>query len=284
MSHGFVKTSACVLLATALLGVASGLHAEEVIEVIIKLNSDLQAERQETGKIESQIKSVEQNLAPREKEKKIWDDQVKILKPDLDRMRPRLESFAAEEKALNVRIDQWNSKCAGTRPRAVWEACQAPGRKLDQDKADLQRREAPVLAEFNQKVKRLESIVQRQAQVNKEYSDLRLQADGLRKSLQERNARIEQITSRLKSGCAGLKYDEQVAHCAGIDWDGTRRDLPAGHMLRPGGSEFFGIRGAGETWRDTGKPITGGSVIGVPVEEFKPKPRLGPSVPPPPPP
>ena len=285
---GYMRGLARVLAIAAGVGAAGVSRADEVIEVIVQLNSQLQTEQQAVAELEGKVKAVEQHLAPTEKAKKIWEGQVQARAAELERLLPRLDSFAAEEKALNAKIEAWNSRCAGTRPRAVWESCQAPGQALDRENQDLAQREAPVLAEFNEKMQRLQTVAAELGKVNQAYSDQKLGADRLRQDLRVRHERIQAITARLGSSCAGLPTSERAAHCAGLDFEG-RGALPA-PVLRPGGSEHFGIRGAGEAWREPGaptrpqaEPSKRESVIGVPVEEFKPKPRLGPAAPPPPP-
>ena len=265
------------------------------------MKENLQNKQQEQAKLEDQIKRVAQDIAPAAKELALWDSELASRRNEIAQINATLKDVIAQGTALDARIATYNGECAGRMEVKVYQArnCASRQSQLEAEKAAWAKAQQPVMAEFNAKVALVEKIVARRMVLAAKLDELKVQSDELKSRLQSLQPQIADLRQTVMQQCGQMAYDEQAKHCSSINWDVTAPEAPAGHLLKPGGREYFGIKGAGESWPGPTPEVSPGRTIepippvgpshdvtppgavGLPVTDFKPKPTLGPSSPPP---
>lgn len=299
--HGFqrCRMAFAVLLLAASTTVARAAE-EQRTQSVITLQFDLKQQEAANAETAKRIENTARDAAPLTKEKKLWQQEIAKAQAQLGNILPVLQGLADEENALNAKISKYNDDCAGRHYVKDLQArrCDPRYAELDREKAALAAKEAPVLAKTNSLMTAIDKITQRQATLDANLMRLEQWTAELKVELRKGEARVEQLRQSLASFCAPGRYtDEEAVYCMSKAWENPQQGLPPGHLLRPGGTELFGIRGADEVFPSPAQhdirspqvnvpPVGQGrpeDVIGKPITDFKPKPSIGPSQPPPPP-
>lgn len=218
----------------------------QVSSLMAQLKTNLTATTKLQGTLDDFTLANEQLM----KENKVLADNRKLQQDNLDTTTEAYQKqydgeMAAKQGAIDAVLAEYNSLgCAGTLPEAQYNRCvklhAQYTAKIDSMKASGNAYLQVKITQYNKALEPLQSIVDRQtARIDEIYAQmtanlaLYMEAQDQQKAL---NAEIAKIRLALTDLCSNTASVAARQLCNGVNWDGTRTDLPALGNVTPKGT------------------------------------------------
>lgn len=212
--------------------------SSQVSSLMAQLKTNLTATTKLQGTLDDFTLANEQLM----KENKVLADNRKLQQANLDKTTAVYQKqydseMAAKQGAIDAVLAEYNSLgCAGTLPEAQYNRCvklhAQYTTRIDSMKASGNAYLQTKMAQYNKALEPLQSIVDRQtARIDEIYGEmtanlaLYMEAQDQQKALNDEIAKIRVTLADLCSSNNTSVAARQL--CNGVNWDGTRTDLPS---------------------------------------------------------
>lgn len=225
----FVSVVVMSLVAAAVITTPShGQSASSIFDQLNKYKGDERA-------IETKISGTEEDTAVKQKQIRYWKRFARTeLKAQAAPIQKRIDEYNAEVRRGEAARHSYNNRCAGkSLSRAGKARCDgeydqliswkrrlaAKEKRLAKDKRDLREKGANI----HKKVEQLTSKIARNESRSR---NLKSQLESVSRTIRQLEAKAKRICESRQNIC------EIIHHCASMNWDGTRPNLPLGEVTR----------------------------------------------------
>jgi DNA repair exonuclease SbcCD ATPase subunit len=223
----FVGSSLAVLSA----GVAFGQGDDAKLAAISGMVGELSAAKAQEGAETGQMAALNEQAAPKNKEMKVWIEQMTALKSPYAQLNAATATHNENAARQRAAVERYNANCAGkTLPRPAFERCNGEKAQLDAWKARVDASKANLDGQQRQLNQRRDNILARAKVLEGELNTIRNRYLESEKKLAQARQRIAALTARLQGMCRSMptstSLEEIKLKCGNVDFDGANPNLP----------------------------------------------------------
>ena len=203
--------------------------AQANLASISAMVGELNAAKAEEGALGGQSSALEEQAAAKEKELKVYADQVEPLRAAYAQLKTaRVDPHNADANKQHAAVAQHNAKCAGkTLPRPAYDQCMGEDRELRAWKERVDTRKGKIDQEAAALDKKRDNIAARAKVLESELKRIRESQQRLARARQ----RIATLTGRLQAICSrgiptNTSLEEIKVKCGNVQFDGAKNYPP----------------------------------------------------------
>jgi chromosome segregation ATPase len=229
-----------VLLAGSMLTVINGSAAitqsaapmsDAKLQAVSGMAAELQAAKAEEA---AQVQSVNESdslVIPKNKELKVYGDQIPALKTKYAALNTDLVVHNAEATKHQAASNTHNAGCGGSLSNAAAARCNGEVEQLNAWSTRINGKKEDLDKRGRELDKARDSILARAKVLESELAQLEARKTESMQKLEQARKRISALTSRFGTLCAGIptssSMEEVKLKCGNVDFDGSRSTLPA---------------------------------------------------------
>jgi chromosome segregation ATPase len=178
-----------------------------------------------------QMASLSEQAAPKNKEMKVWNDQIAPLKAAYTQINGSTATHNENAARQRAAVDRYNANCAGkTLPRPAFERCNGEKGQLAAWKGRVDASKAQLDGQKRQLDQKRDSILARARVLEGELGTIRTRYGESEKKFAQARQRISALTARLQSMCRSIptstNLEEIKLKCGNVQFDGANPNLP----------------------------------------------------------
>jgi chromosome segregation ATPase len=192
---------------------------------------ELSAAKAQEGTEAGQMATLAEQAGPKNKEMKLWVDQMETLKAPYAQLNGTTATHNENAARQRAAVERYNANCAGkTLPRPAFERCNGEKTQLDAWKNRVDASKAKLDSQLRQLDQKRDNILARSRVLEGELSAIRARYAESEKKLAQARERMAALTARLQAMCRSVptsaNLEEIKLKCGNVDFDGANPNLP----------------------------------------------------------
>lgn len=177
------------------------------------------------GEALATISLADEQKPPKEKEKKLFDEEKVKLGPPLEALLKKFEAHDADATKVNEKIKAHNASCSGQLSKSNFDRCQGEKAYYAKEKARIDTAADQLKKEQRPLIKRVDAIDDRLKELGKEIPKLDSDRAAAKVNLEKVQKAIDVLEPKFLTECKSAATPVAIKYCNSVNWDNAKKGL-----------------------------------------------------------